>query len=148
MYLSDDFEDGEVLLADNSVIRDIKLRYNIFHRQMQFIQDHDTAAFSNPGEIDYVKIKDQLFIHTEYVKEENIESDYFQVLLDDYCQLLYRRMVKYHKVTDTPSGEKEKEIFVNCCEFYVKKDGEPAQRVCLNKKSICCAFKDKGDSIY
>ena len=147
MYLSDEFENGEVLLADNSVMEDVKLRYNIYYRQMQFIQDEDTAAFSNPDEVDYFKIRDQIFIHTEYVKDESIDSDYFQVLLDDNCQLLYRRMVKYHKVVDTRSGDEEKEIFVNCCEFYVKKGNEPAQRICLNKKSICCAFVDKEEEV-
>ena len=147
MYLTDEFEEGEVLLADNSVMEDVKLRYNIFYRQMQFIQDNDTAAFSNPEEIDHFKIKDQVFIHTEYVKGEGIDSDYFQVLTDDYCRLLYRRIVRYHKVADVRSGDEEKEVFVNCCEFYVKKGDAPAQKVCLNKKSVCCAFKDKEEEV-
>ena len=147
MYLFDDFTDGKVVLADNTTMDDLKLRYNIYYHQMQFIRDEDTLAFANPGEIDYLKLNDQLFIYTVFIKDGEIADDYFEVLVDNDCRLLYRRMVKYHFAPDEESGKDPKEIFINCCEFYIKKGEQPATKVALTKKSVLCAFKDKEEEV-
>lgn len=147
MYLFDDFTDGKVVLADNTTMDDQKLRYNIYYRQMQFIRDEDTLAFANPDEIDYLTLNDRLFIYTEFTKDGEIADDYFEVLVDNDCRLLYRRMVKYHIAPDEESGKDSKEVFINCCEFYIKKGEQPAIKVALTKKSVLCAFKDKEQEV-
>lgn len=145
MYQNDRWIDGNVVLADNSVLDDVKLRYNVYYKQMQFIQGPDTAAFSNPDEISHILLGEDKFIYTEFVKDNELSSDYFKVLADGPCKVLHRSLVKYHEVIEKKNCIEER--FIKCCEFYIQTEGDAARQVKCNKKSVCSALGDKNEQI-
>jgi hypothetical protein len=140
MYYDDQWMNGKVVLADESEMNDIKLRYNVYYKQMQFIHEEDTAAIAKPDELSYLVIGDEKFISSRYISNHQIGTDYFKVLVEGDCQLLQRILVKYHEVLD--SGESSKERFIKCCELYIKKEGQPAQQIRCNRKSVCAVLDD------
>jgi hypothetical protein len=142
-YLFDDWKPGYVVLKDNSRIDDLQFRYNIYFHQMQFIHEGDTLAFSDPGEIAFFMFGNQKMIYTDYFSEGQAKMDFFCVLHEGKYSLLKRYLVKYHETADPANPECNKDVFINCCELYLKTENEPAQQINCSKKGILNAFSDK-----
>jgi hypothetical protein len=146
-YLYDDWKPGYVVLQDNSRIDDLKFRYNMYFHQMQFIHEEDTLAFSDPEEIRFLIIENQKMIYTDFEKNGNFDKDFFSVLHEGRCSLLQRNLVKYHQASDPDNPNCQKDIYINCCELYLKKGENVARPILCSKKGILNAFTDKREEI-
>ncbi|HNQ82524.1 MAG TPA: hypothetical protein PLW31_11295 [Bacteroidales bacterium] len=142
IYLEPGWAPGSVTLRNNKVIDNIMLRYDIYHQQLQFIQDEDTLAFARPEEAEFFLIGGKKFIYAEYLNGAVIGKSYFEVLSEGRCELLIRRVIRYHMNEESKSGQQD-EAFIRECEFYLVKPGERAKPVATGRKSILCAFSDK-----
>ena len=146
MYLMDDWCTGTVVLYDNTVFSGIKLRYNVYFQQMQFIEDGDTLAFSNPDEIKSIIMDGREFIHCEYLDEGTIQKCYFEIIVEGDCRLLSRNVVSYHK-KDVAGIDCTKDVFYKSCNFYIKKDDGPATEISCKRRAVYRALSDKEEQV-
>jgi hypothetical protein len=146
MYLMDDWCTGTVVLYDNTVFSGIKLRYNVYFQQMQFIEDGDTLAFANPDEIKSIIMDGREFIHCDYLDEGTIRKGYFEIIVEGNCRLLARNVVSYHE-KDVAGINCTRDVFYKSCNFYLKKEDRPATAISCKKRAVCRALSDKEGQI-
>jgi hypothetical protein len=147
MYFLNEWSDGKAYLADNTVLDHIKLRYNIYFGQMQFILNGDTLAFAKPEEVNCLKFRGMTFVNTDYRVGNEVKNDWFEVVCEGQCQLLFRRMVKYHLVAEEDAEREVDNSYVKCCAYYVKNGDQPAELIRPKKKNVACVFSDKEELI-
>lgn len=89
-YLFPAFTDGTVKIKNGGQAIS-KINFNMMLCQMQFIGPHgDTLSFSNPEEIDSIRVNDKCFFY---------KKNYFEILNDfDSVKLVVSRTVKYEPV--------------------------------------------------
>jgi len=146
LFLEPGWASGRVLLKDQTLLDDVKLRYDIYHQQIQFIQGNDTLAFAKPDEVHCFMFAGRKFIYADYQSSGIIGKSYFEIMADGNCRLLLRRTIKYHMDPESVSNL-EDEIFVRENEYFIEKRGEIARPVRACKKSVLCVFKDKEDEV-
>ena len=146
IYLEPGWEKGYAVLKDKTMLDGIMVRYDLYNQQMQFIRNADTLAFSKPDELDYLYIGARKFIYSEYISEGIVKNGFFEVLHEGECPLYLQRSVKYHLDPETDNDLKN-DVYVRECGYFVKKSGEMAQPIKMNRKSILCAFKDKEEEV-
>ena len=142
MYLEPGWTKGYVVLSDKSMMEDVMLRYDIYHQQMQFIREDDTLAFSNPLEVDYLYLGQRKFVYCDYLSNNALLKGYFEVLHEGECPLYVHRYIRYH-LDPEERPTLNTDVYVRECGYYVKKQGQPAEPIKPNRKSILCVFKDK-----
>jgi len=146
MYLEPGWAPGYAVLRDKSTVENIQLRYDLYNQQMQFIRDGDTMAFKNPDELDYLYIGSKKFIYSEYKGERVVRKGFFEVLHEGKCPLYMHRSIRYHlDPEDRPTLTTD--VYIRECEYFVSKNGQMAEPIKANRKSILCVFKDKEEEV-
>jgi hypothetical protein len=146
MYLEPGWAQGYIVLKDKTMIEGLMLRYDIYHQQMQFVRDDDTMALASPNELAYMYIGNRKFVFCDYDCEGKIDKGYFEVLYDGETSLYYHRCVEYHfENEDKP--DKQCDLYVQKCGYFVKKEGITAIRIMPNRKSILNVLGDKEAAI-
>lgn len=146
MYLEPGWAQGYVVLKDKTMIEGLMLRYDIYHQQMQFVRNDDTLAFASPDELEYMYIGNHKFVYCEYDCEGKIQKGYFEVLYDGETSLYYHRCVEYHfENEDKP--DKQCDIYVQKCGYFVKKNNVNAIRIIPNRKSILNVLGDQKEEV-
>ncbi|MCD4677626.1 MAG: hypothetical protein K8S18_16770 [Desulfobacula sp.] len=121
-YLMPDFQKGQIVMKDSTVIDDVALRYNIYTDRMEFyvvkefqnkeklIEEDgnlfnvkveyvpkDTFSISKPYEIKEVRIGTRRFLYLLALKQKTgnqfLTSGYFEIIADGKCQLLIKREI-------------------------------------------------------
>lgn len=146
MYLNEHWQPGYAMLNDQTRLDHLELRYDVYNQQMQFIEEEDTLAFSNPDEIDHLFIDGKRFVYREFDNDGVIEKSYFEVLKDGDCQLLLRRTVTHHLQQDGITGSCEDD-YLRDVSYYVVKDEKTAKEIRACKKSVLCVFKDEEEKV-
>lgn len=146
MYLEPGWASGYAVLKNNARLENILIRYDMYHQQMQFIQDGDTMAFKNPEELDHLYFAGKKFVYCEFKGERAVQKGFFEVLHDGKCPLYLRRTIRYHlDPEDRPTLTTD--VYIRDSEYFVKKNGQIAEPMKANRKGILCVFKDKEDEI-
>lgn len=145
-YLEPGWTSGHVMLNDNSLLEDLRLRYDIYHQQLQFVRDDDTLAFAKPEEVKCFMLGDRHFIYADYQVDNIIGHGYFELASEGKCRLLVRRTVKYHADPENKPNIEE-DVYVKECSYFISKNGETAKPIKLNRKSVLAAFSDKQEQI-
>jgi hypothetical protein len=146
MFLDPQWTAGYVVLGEKSVFDDLLLRYDLYHQQFHFIRNGDTMAFSRPEELLMINMGGRRFIYTEFEDNGAIRKGFFEQMSDEDCRLLARHTVKYHM--DPGSRPRlDEDLYVQECQYYVKKKSDPARPVRICRKGVLCAFRDKEDQI-
>lgn len=144
MFLCDSFTEGIVEFSGGITYEPIRLRYNLYFQQMQFVRNGDTLAFANPEELKKVILGNKNFIFLAFKNKRMLDSSYFEVISEGRCRLLKRHYIKYHfSAADVPDEEE----YIYQTSLYVKKGTEPAIPLRKCKKAVCCAFPDKKEEI-
>jgi hypothetical protein len=144
MYLNNCFEEGCVELDDGNFLDALLLRYNVYYQQLQFIREGDTLAFAAPSELREAYLGKRKLIYSDYIRDNTIDSSYFEVLSEGNCSLLRRHYIMYH-VSDKISDCEKQYVYETC--LYVKKAESPATRLKSCKKAVCCTFSDREEEI-
>lgn len=152
-YMNSEWQEGIIIMNDNSVIKGNKFRYNIYTQQMQFTDDKDTMAIANPEEIKFVRFATNVFVYTDYLYNGELKSGYFELLKDGNgkCSLLKRRKVSYHLVDHDanqvldPSCKSEE--FVQECSCFLKFGDQPAMALENRKKDFLNCFDGESEDI-
>jgi hypothetical protein len=144
-----DWSPGQVVLKDNTEITDRMLRYDIYHRQMQFACNGDTAAFGNPGEIETITFNDHTFIYDEFLCKDGKRKDFLELLADgDYRLLLYRCIsVKYIEECSEPGYESRKEQYFETEKYFISMNHQTAVPLPEKRNDLIAVFADKDKDI-
>jgi len=144
-YLQPQFIKGVIAFNDGSRVEGKPMRYNLYTQQMQFIEDGDTLALGNPGEIDFIRIADKVFVYTDYLHQGEHQSGYFELLEDGDCRLLKRWVALYHEVgRDNGSGT---DSFYRDCNCYLQFYMNPATPVLNKRRDFAMSFASNGDDV-
>lgn len=144
-YLNPRFIEGVIVFDDGSRVEGKPMRYNLYTQQMQFIQDSDTLALGNPGEIDFIRIADKVFVYTDYLHQGEHRSGYFELLEDGDCRLLKRWVALYHEVgQNNGSGT---DSFYRDCNCYLQFYMNPATMVQKKRRDFAMSFASNGDDV-
>jgi len=146
VYFPDDWALGTVQLVDGSVLESMRLRYNMYSQQMQFIEDGDTAAFAKPKELESINIGEYKFIYSAYLRNNESKEGYFEVLTEGKCQLLFHREITYHLIDDLDDGIIDDSYILEHT-YYLKKEEKPAVRIHMDRKSVLSAFCDNQEKV-
>jgi hypothetical protein len=146
IYLIPEWVSGKVILKDNTTLENLKLRYNIYHQQMQFISEGDTLAFSKPEELNCLFLGDKKFIFIDFDNKGSVEKGYFELRADGRCQLLLRRSITYHLIDESVSAN-GKDPYMRSCDFYIRKNNEIAKPIIPSKKTILNVLNDRQDTV-
>jgi len=149
-YLDGEWQDGEIVMNDNTVISGNKYRYNIYTQQMQFISNEDTMAVANPGETKFIRFADKEFIYTDFYSKGELKQGYFELLQEGECSLLKRWVVSYHLVegeANKRNSESNNEEFIRECTCYLKFGNNPATALESRKKDFLNCFDEDSDHI-
>ncbi len=149
-YLIGDWQEGTIIMKDNTVITGNKYRYNIYTQQMQFISNEDTMAVANPGEVKFIRFADKVFVHTDYYCKNELKQGYFELLEDGECSLLKRWVVSYHLVEGEAyqrNTESNNDVFIRECACYLKFGNSPAIALKNRKKEFINCFDEDSEQI-
>lgn len=144
-----DWSPGTVVLTDKTVITDRMLRYDIYHRQMQFAVKGDTAAFGKPEEVKSITFEKNTFVYDDFLCKDGQRKDYLEVLVDGYCRLLLYRCITYKYVGDCtiPGADNPKEEYYQTKKYFISKDRNVAVPIPESKNDVVKLFSDKNKDI-
>lgn len=89
-YLNESWTIGRILLKDDTVGAEFWMRYNVFGNEMQFINQQDTFAISNPLKLNAVYLNGHRFEYLPFKFNKNDNLAYFEVLQEGKVRLLVR----------------------------------------------------------
>ena len=139
-YLSEEFVDGALTAADGTRIEGLKIRYDIYADEMQFILKSDTASINRPLALRSLELEEKKFIYEVYQVSENVvAAGYFEVISEDNLSLLLRRELNLEYDVYVPhygggGGTKETKLKENN-NFYTKLGKSTARKI-YNKKDF------------
>jgi hypothetical protein len=144
-----DWSPGTVILADNTVITDRMLRYDIYHRQMQFAFNGDTAAFGKPEEIKSISFENNNFVFEEFMCPDGKRKDYLEVLVDGSCRLLLYRCIIYKYIVENaiPDDENSKDEYYQTKKYFISKDNKVPVQLPEKKNEVIELLSDTGKDI-
>lgn len=145
-YLNPEFIEGVIGFKDGTRVEGKPLRYNLYTQQMQFLEDGDTLAIGNPGEIELIRIADKVFVYTDYLCEGEHRKGYFELLESGSCRLLKRWAALYHDVEE--GSELSGNNFYRDCNCYLQFFLNPATPVLKKRKDFAMSFASNGDQVF
>jgi len=89
-YLYESWTDGRIMLKDDTVGAEFRMRYNVYGNEMQFINRSDTFAISNPLKLNAVWLNGHRFEYLPFTLNKNENMAYFEVLAEGKVKLLVR----------------------------------------------------------
>lgn len=95
MYLCEDWKAGTLELQDGSAFTNRMFRYNLYHQQMEFAAEGDTAAIGNPEQIAKLTLDDKVFVYRKFFCNEQVREGYLELLVEGKYELLLHRGIKY-----------------------------------------------------
>jgi hypothetical protein len=148
-FLFNDWSPGTVVLTDKTVIADRKLRYDIYHRQMQFAVNGDTAAFGKPEEVKSITFEKNTFVYEEFLCKDGKRKDYMEVLVDGSCRLLLYRCISYKYVGECaiPGAENPREEYFLTKKYFISKHNDLAIPIPEKKNEVIALFSDTDKDI-
>ncbi len=123
-FLDKEWSLGKIAVTDTSKIDSIMLRYNIYHKEMQYQHDGKTFAIGAPENLKEIDFNFHRFVYLPYVVDGVMKKDYFEILSSGKTVTLYvHRFTTVIPASYNPAmdvGEKNDRIKINE-EFYVRK---------------------------
>ncbi len=150
MYLYDDWREGTLIMKNDTMVEGLKLRYNIYTRQMHFIYQQDTLALIVPEKVKYAVLENEAFVWTDFLEDNLLKKDYFQILAEGKARLLLHRKVKFdpRNPPATPySTGTEYDRFLRFEYTYIQKENEPAVQLKRSRGGLMTCFADKSQEI-
>lgn len=148
-YLNEEFIPSEILTSEGTLYRDVKLRYNIFTDEIEFLRKDEVRAMNSRDLTDYAIIGKDTVITKMKDKSGNMEYSHFLLLVSGNNQLL----VKKHKIfrEGKPAAGYQDETnpaFVDGAdEFYLGSGDDQVARKFPKKKNVEPFFGELGAEV-
>lgn len=102
-YLHVNFRNGTVVKRNDARYTDIPLRFNMYDRSVEFIQDGKVLKVADPQNVVEVRIGSDLFIYSPFSIARKKSHTFFQVV----CEGKYRLLRMYNMKVDGLEKRKE-----------------------------------------
>lgn len=139
-YRYDEFLYGEIWYNHEWKFINIPLRYNIMFDEVEYKRPDKETVFSLNADtlFDMIYIPEDTFVVALYEKEDKIVPGYFKTIIDGNLTLLGKLEVEFMEATAETTHKMAMDArFVNKPnQYYVKKEGQPAEYVKNVKKLI------------
>ncbi|KAA9353472.1 hypothetical protein [Larkinella humicola] len=147
-YLNEAWKEGAVITAGNKTYPNLKVRYDVFAGELEYLQNNQTYRLS-PAAIKEFRIMDNdelLFRNGFAAVNANTPATFYQVLVDGPTKLLKHTKVNIVENKPFNSATVTKEFQKQELYFIAKPDGT-MQRIQKNKKSVLAALTDQKDRV-
>lgn len=145
-YVEKEFQKGEVVFKDSSKISGVLMRLNHNTDQIEFMEKDEILGFSKPEELARASFGNRNFTYERYNLGKKILYGYFEVLVNGYCKLLYRResIIKREQLPPSEmSGGNYRDYFRTTEDYYLLIDSEPAKKIIKSQKSVLKTLADQ-----
>ncbi|MFD1144966.1 hypothetical protein ACFQ4C_27805 [Larkinella insperata] len=147
-YLNEAWKEGTVTAANNKSYPNLKLRYDVYGGELEYMQNNQTYRLS-PGALKEFRIIDSgemVFRNGFAAVNNNTPTTFYQILVDGPAKLLKQYKVNMTENKPFNSATVTKEFQKQELYFVVKPDGT-VQRIQKNKKSVLAALSDQKDRL-
>ena len=120
-YLYKSWSAGRILLVNDTVGAEYRIRFNVYGNEMQFINKSDTLIIANPQMISAILLDGHRFEYLPYFQGTTQEMTYFEVIAEGKVRLLVRHSCRLDKGSGevTPySGRSTNDRFISEKFFY------------------------------
>jgi len=142
---------GALTVADGTRVEGLKIRYDIYADQMQFILKSDTASINKPMALKSLELGDKKFIYEVYQVSENVVSaGYFELIIEGRLSLLLRRELELEYDVYVPNyggGGGTKEIMLKKNNNYYTIAGKSTARKIYKKKDFLNAITEHQNQV-
>ena len=135
-YLNKQFIAGTIIQTDDTEIRDIPLRYNIFSRKMQFKRNGTILDIYETNKIKRIILGDKFFVYAPYNDSKKIRLSYFQVMNSGKFQLLKMYNVIYKGSGEKPEISDSSRFEHSLPNYYLRYNNGTANLINSQKKLI------------
>ena len=144
-----DWSPATIVLKDKTIITDRMVRYDVYHRQMQFVLNGDTAAFGKPEEVESVKFEKNTFVYEEMNCKTGLRKDYMELIVDGPCRLLLYRCITYKYIEDCsiPGAENARKEYYQTDKYLISKNRQAAVPLPEKKSEVIELLSDSGKDI-
>ncbi|MCF8298417.1 MAG: hypothetical protein K9J13_12795 [Saprospiraceae bacterium] len=148
-YLSNNFMLGN-LIAENDTVKAL-FRYNVFNQLMEIIYKDDTLNITSPFKLKEINFSNRKFIYCCAIETKSnnqlLNSNYYEVITDGYCQLLLKRVKKLDEnayVRNYMGGGGDGRAMYSTIEsHYIRINRGEAVKLNKNKKGVLSVLSDK-----
>jgi hypothetical protein len=146
-YYKQDFAESEIISRDSIKYVNVKLRYNMYTDQMEFLKGNEVLAISNPTDFSYFIMDEDVFIYQSYLSgTSSIKRGYFQLLNFGPSVKLAKRFNLFYEPPSEPdayASAKPAKFVRRSDIYYLQFPGSVFTEVNLNRKKILEVFPDK-----
>jgi hypothetical protein len=148
-FLVESFQKGFLIIDGNIKIKDVLLRYNIYHQRMEMLKDTTVYVISSPDRIELLDISGKEFVYSPFKDEKVITRGYFEVLSSGTYMLLKRYICRleegYYNVQLSAGDRSYK--YVKFDNYFSAKSDTPAAKLKTSTKGISIALESKNGNI-
>lgn len=139
-FLNEAWSDGRIMLINDSVGAELKMRFNVYGNEMQFIDGADTLIITNPMRLHALWLDGRRFEYLPYRTGTSEKATYFEVLITGKVKLLLRHSCRLQKgstdVTPYSSGVTDDQFVPEKSYYYQNIDMETAGELPLVRKGF------------
>jgi len=95
-YIEKEFKPALIIKTDESEIRNLALRYNVYKNSMEFKPKETVLFIADPGTISRIILNHRTFVYASYTDSRKIRLSYFQLLAEGKYQLLKKYNTVYN----------------------------------------------------
>jgi len=143
-YLSNNFSDGNITASDGTLIRNAKLRFNVYNDRMEVKQNDMLYELSNDV-VKRVQMDGRTFDYLKYDLDKKELTGYLELISEGELKLYCRHLKKYKEA----QAQKAMEEHPSPAEFrdlppvyFVLKDGAEKAKGFRNKKELLQLFPE------
>jgi len=144
----EDWQDGLIIMRSNDTIKTLKLRFDFYNNDMQFMYDEKTWAIGAKNKIKVIKAGIHSFVYLPYMDKNQIKEGYFEALCAGKVSILIMyypeiKLSNYNPVLN--SGTKENQLLQKKKYYFVEDD----RVILMDKKgkNLISANAQKGKEI-
>ena len=150
-FLYKNFAEGKVTMKNNETYQ-LKMRYDIYADQVQFIRDDKVYNFISPGNISSLTIDTLRFIYSDFKNSPDDKdtkgSSFFILKKDGKCKLLVKKNIRI-QAAEPPKiyqDAKPPKFIITADTYFFKIGDESAVRV-RSKKDVLNLLGNRSDDI-
>ncbi len=146
-YYNPVFIESEIFSNDSIKYINVKLRYNIFTDQIEFIDGNEILEIANPTDFMYFIIGDDTFVHQAYLLGSSTPGrGFFKVLALGQSAALTKRMEIKYNPPELPQAyaEAKPPKFIRMPDsYFIKFPGSLPFEIPLQRRRLISVFPNK-----
>lgn len=139
-YYNQEFVESEIISRDSIKYVNVKLRYNMYTDQMEFLKGNEVLAISNPTDFNYFVLDQEVFIYQSYLSgTASIKRGFFKLLTFGTSAKLVKRFNLFYeppKEPDAYASAKSAKFVRRSDIYFLQFPGSVFTEVSLNRRRV------------